>query len=103
MKQTASKQPGKNLGPPRTAWLVLVLLVSYLCAWALNGLFALCLVQWRLLQSEAVLISSIASFVLFPWLTLWLFSARRAKRNCLSVASASVVMLASTRYLAGGA
>ncbi|WP_367372942.1 hypothetical protein [Pseudomonas lini] len=103
VRQAASKQPKKNLAPQRTAWLVLVLLLSYLSCWALNGFLALCLVKWRAQPSEAVLASSIASFVLFPWLVLWLFSAPRATRNGLLVASASLVMWASTRYLVGGA
>ncbi|WP_260676507.1 hypothetical protein [Pseudomonas kilonensis] len=52
--------------------------------------------------SEAVLVSSITSFVLFPGLVLWLFSAPHTTRNGWVVASASLVMWASTRYLAGG-
>lgn len=103
VRQTASKQPRKNLGPQRTAWLVLVLLLSYLSCWALNGFLALCLVHWRVQPSEAVLTSSITSFVLFPWLVLWLFSAPHATRNGLLVVSALLVMWANTRYLAGGA
>lgn len=103
MRQATSKQPRKNLGPQRTAWLVLVLLLSYLSCWALNGYLALLLLHWRVQPSEAVLTSSITSFVLFPWLVLWLFSASHATRNSLLVVSALLVMWASTRYLAGGA
>ena len=103
MRQAASKQPRKHQGLPRTAWLVLVLLLSYLSCWALNGFMALCLVHWRVQPSEAVLTSSITSFVLFPWLVLWLFSASHATRNSLLVVSALLVMWANTRYLAGGA
>lgn len=103
MRQAASRQPGNNLGLQRTAWLVLVLLLGYLSCWALSGFLALCLVHGRVQPSEAVLASSIASFVLFPGLVLWLFSAPNARRNGLRVASASLVMWASTRYLAGSA
>jgi hypothetical protein len=103
VRQAASKQTGRNLGPRRSAWLVLVLVLSYLACWGLNGFLALCLVHWRVQPSEAVLTSSIASFVLFPWLVLWLFSAARTTRNGLLVASASLLMWASTRFLAGDA
>lgn len=102
MRQAAARQPGKNLGPQRTARLGLVLLLGYLSCWALNGFLALCLVHGGVQPSEAVLVSSITSFVLFPGLVLWLFSAPHTTRNGWVVASASLVMWASTRYLAGG-
>lgn len=91
------------LNRQRAAWLVLALLLSYLFIWALSSLSALCLVRLALPRSEAVLISSILGFVLFPLLGLWLFGARQAWRQGGAVAVASVLMLAAARGLSGGA
>lgn len=91
------------LNRQRAAWLVLALLLSYLFTWALSSLSALCLVRLALPRSEAVLIASMAGFMLFPLLGLWLFGARRARRGAVVVAMASVSMLVTTRWLGGGA
>jgi len=98
VRRTAGKHPGLL----RSVWLVLVLLLSYLSCWELNRFLALCLVHAHVQPSEAVLISSIACFALFPWLVLWLFSAPRGTRNCVRVASASLVMWTSTFFMEAG-
>lgn len=58
---------------------MLTLLLSYGCTAALTALASLGLVQLGLLRSEAVLASSIAGFVLFPLLALWLFCLPRQR------------------------
>ncbi|MBN2992069.1 hypothetical protein JWR97_12675 [Pseudomonas cedrina subsp. fulgida] len=103
MRKAASKQPGNTLDARRTAWLLLTLLLSYWCCWALSAGLAVCLLQWRVQPSEAVLISSMAAFVIFPVLAVWLFSTAHAMRNGLLVLSASLMFWACGLYMPGAA
>ncbi|MGF6317801.1 hypothetical protein [Pseudomonas frederiksbergensis] len=102
MRHRSVKQNKKPLDRQRAVWLVLALLIGYLFIWALTTLSGLSLLQLGLQRSEAVLISTMAGFVIYPLLVLWLFCARRARRNGLLVAGASMLLLGMVHYLVGG-
>lgn len=100
MKQAASRKAGAR-GRQRALWMLLSLLLAYLFIWPLSALGALALAWLGQAPSEAVLSSSIAAFVLYPPMVLWLLCARRVLRNSLWLAGGSLVMLASLRALVG--
>ncbi|AZL69435.1 MULTISPECIES: hypothetical protein [Pseudomonas] len=100
MKRPASHKASVR-GRQRGLWLLLALLLAYLFIWPLSALAALALAWLGQAPSEAVLSSSIAAFVLYPPLVLWLLCARRLVRNSLCLAAVSLVMLATLRALAG--
>ncbi|MBA1380523.1 hypothetical protein [Pseudomonas brassicacearum] len=102
MTRRTVKQDKKALDRQRTVWLVLALSIGYLCVWALTTLAGLGLSWLGLQRSEAVLASTIAAFVSYPLLVLWLFCARPARRNGLLVAGASLLALGMAHCLAGG-
>lgn len=77
------------------------MLLAYLFIWALSAQVALGLAWLGQAPSEAVLSSSIAAFVLYPALVLWLLCARRARRNALWLTSLALVLLAMQRVLVG--
>ncbi|RCL26422.1 hypothetical protein C6A77_11995 [Pseudomonas sp. AFG_SD02_1510_Pfu_092] len=89
------------LARQRALWLVLALLLAYLFSWALSAQLALGLAWLGQAPSEAVLSSSIAAFVLYPALLLWLLCARQARRNALWLSGLALALLAMQRLLAG--
>ncbi|GEM_PF-4268957 len=86
-------------GRQRALWLLLAMLLAYLFTWALSAQLALTLAWLGQARSEAVLSSSIAAFVLYPALVLWLFCARRARRNALWLTASALVLLTMQRLL----
>ncbi|MFT2158600.1 hypothetical protein [Pseudomonas putida] len=100
MKRPASRMAGAR-GRQRGLWLLLALLLAYLFIWPLSALAALALAWLGQAPSEAVLSSSIAAFVLYPPLVLWLLCARRVLRNSLWLAGGALAMLASLPALVG--
>ncbi|WGV20719.1 hypothetical protein QIY50_26400 [Pseudomonas putida] len=85
----------------RAVWLLLALLLGYLFIWPFSAIAALALAWLGQAPSEAVLSSSIGSFVLYPALVLWLLCARLAVRNALWLACVSLALLALLHVLAG--
>lgn len=100
MKRPASNQ-ARPQGGRRGLWLLLALLLAYVFTWALSAQVALGLAWLGQAPSEAVLSSSIAAFVLYPALVLWLLCARRARRNALWLGGLAVALLATQRVLVG--
>ncbi|PYG78400.1 MULTISPECIES: hypothetical protein [unclassified Pseudomonas] len=99
MKQPASRKAGAR-SRQRALWLLLALLLAYLLIWPLSALAALALAWLGQAPSEAVLSSSIAAFVLYPPLVLWLLCVRRRVLNSLWLGGVSLAMLAALRVLA---
>ncbi|EJL03578.1 hypothetical protein PflQ2_3241 [Pseudomonas fluorescens Q2-87] len=102
MTRRTVKRDKESLDRQRTVWLVLALSISYLFVWALTTLVGLGLVQLGQQRSEAVLASTIAGFVIYPLLVLWLFCARRARRHGVLLAGVSILALGTVQYLSGG-
>lgn len=102
MTRRTVKRDKESLDRQRTVWLVLALLIGYLFVWVLTTLAGLGLVQLELQRSEAVLASTIAGFVIYPLLVLWLFCARRARRHGVLLAGVSILVLGMVHSLAGG-
>ncbi|WP_241507415.1 hypothetical protein [Pseudomonas sp. AFG_SD02_1510_Pfu_092] len=100
MRRPASNN-NRMLARQRALWLVLALLLAYLFSWALSAQLALGLAWLGQAPSEAVLSSSIAAFVLYPALLLWLLCARQARRNALWLSGLALALLAMQRLLAG--
>ncbi|OII56613.1 hypothetical protein BIW19_16890 [Pseudomonas putida] len=85
----------------RAVWLLLALPLSYLFIWPFSAMAALALAWLGQAPSEAVLGSSIGSFVLYPPLVLWLLCANRAVRNAVWLACVSLALLALLHALKG--
>lgn len=100
MKRPASHKASPQ-GRQRALWLLLAALLAYLFTWAFSAVVALGLAGLGQAPSEAVLSSSIAAFVLYPVLVLWLLCARRTLRNALWLTSLSLALLALQRVLVG--
>ncbi|WP_225932804.1 hypothetical protein [Pseudomonas oryzicola] len=99
------KRPVSNTaatrGRLRALWLLLAMLLAYLFSWALSAQLALMLAWLGQARSEAVLGSSLAAFVSYPALVLWLLCARRARRNALWLTAIALALLATQRLLVG--
>lgn len=76
----------------RAAYLLTVLLGSYAVIWTFTGFLAAVLSGLGLVRSEAVLVSSLLAFVLYPVLVLVTLAARRPLRLWSSLAVASLLL-----------
>lgn len=76
----------------RAAYLLVVLLGSYAAIWTSTGFAAVALPCLGIVRSEAVIISSLLGFVLYPALTLATLVTQRPLRLWGIVAATSLLL-----------
>jgi hypothetical protein len=83
---------------PRIAYLLVVLLGSYVAIWTFTGFAAVALSYLGLARSEAVMTSSLLGFVLYPALVIAALAARRPLRFWGLLMAVSVLLEVFSRY-----